>query len=326
MGAVTPSVVNVSRCGTFTSIDARPRTASLNARRTTRHRSPQAVAHRAAAHNPPVTTNRLLTAATVIWLAAVAAFELGGTVPADVGASPDAVADGEVWRLLSSSLLIDAGLPALQLALLAAATALVIRRAGPRVWWVAALVGHVVSALLAYASIGVAIALGSDSADRVADDWDYGISCVLAALTGVLFADALGRVRAHSADPARAGEKAAPSTSRCSPSRAARSCSGSRPSAGTASSIRSRSRSAPRSSSPPGAAATASLAPWRRSSPSPPRCSSRSARCCSRRPGLDEPEAARAPARGCCCGWRAGRSGSPGSPPTRSASSPRRSR
>jgi hypothetical protein len=142
-----------------------------------------------------VTTNRLLTAATVAWLAAVAAFELGGTAPSDIGASPDAVADGEVWRLLTSSLLVDAGLPALQVALLAGASAAVIRRAGPRVWWVAALVGHVMSALLAYASIGVAIALGSDSADRVADDWDFGVSCVLAAQTGVLFADALGRIR-----------------------------------------------------------------------------------------------------------------------------------
>ena len=157
-----------------------------------------------------MTTNRLLTAATVVWLAAVAALELGGAAPADIGASPDAVADGEVWRLLSSSLLVDAGLPWLQLALLAAASAVVIRRAGPRVWWVAALVGHVVSALLAYASIGVAIALGSGSADRVADDWDYGISCVLAAQTGVLFADALGRVRAGRADPARAGGRARP--------------------------------------------------------------------------------------------------------------------
>ena len=85
-----------------------------------------------------------------------------------------------------------------------------IRRAGPRVWWVAALVGHVVSALLAYASIGVAIALGSDSADRVADDWDFGVSCVLAAQTGVLFADALGRVRARRADPPPAGGRARP--------------------------------------------------------------------------------------------------------------------
>ena len=143
-----------------------------------------------------MTTNRLLTAAAIVWLVAAAVLEFGGVAPADLGASPETLVDGEAWRLLTSSLLVEGELPALQLAILAAATAAVIHRAGPRVWWAAALIGHVVPALVAYGSIGIAIALGSDSAERVADDWDFGVSCVLAAQAGVLFADALARTRA----------------------------------------------------------------------------------------------------------------------------------
>lgn len=59
---------------------------------------------------------------------------------------------------------------------------------GPLVWWAAVLVGHVGSALIAYAIIGIAIALGSDGAQAAADVPDFGISCVLGATLGVLFA------------------------------------------------------------------------------------------------------------------------------------------
>jgi hypothetical protein len=52
----------------------------------------------------------------------------------------------------------------------------VIRRAGAVVWWLAVLVGHVGSALL------------SDGARAAADDPDFGISCVLGATLGALFA------------------------------------------------------------------------------------------------------------------------------------------
>jgi hypothetical protein len=141
--------------------------------------------------------SKLLTAAAVAWLAAVALIQIAqpDLSPARLGASPDAVADGELWRLLSSSLIVDSDLPAVQIAVLAAATAVVLVRHGPVVWWLAALIGHVGSALVAYGLIAVAAGLGSDSADRFEDDWDYGLSCVLAALAGVLFAGALRRLR-----------------------------------------------------------------------------------------------------------------------------------
>ena len=115
--------------------------------------------------------------------------------PPDVGASPDALVDGGLWRLLSSSLIVDADFPGLQLALLGAVTAVVLIRHGAIVWWLAALAGHVGSALIAYALIAVAGQLGSGSAERFEDDWDYGISCVLAALAGVLFAGGVRRLR-----------------------------------------------------------------------------------------------------------------------------------
>jgi hypothetical protein len=131
----------------------------------------------------------------VAWVAAVAVIWAVGPdlTPAEVGARPESL--GDVWRLLSSSLIVDSDFPLLQIVVLAAATGLVLTRYGGVVWWLAALAGHVGSALLAYALIAVADALGSDSAERVQDDWDYGISCVLAALAGVLFAGGVRRLR-----------------------------------------------------------------------------------------------------------------------------------
>jgi hypothetical protein len=74
--------------------------------------------------------------------------------------SAELVAAGEVWRLLTSGLVVD-GVAAPQIALTAAAAWALIRLEGPLSWWAAVLVGHVGSALLAYAIVGVAIALGS---------------------------------------------------------------------------------------------------------------------------------------------------------------------
>jgi hypothetical protein len=101
--------------------------------------------------------------------------------------SADLIADGELWRLLTSGLVVE-GIAAPQLAVTALAAFVVIRLEGARVWWAAVLVGQVGSALLAYGILGVAVALGSDGARATADDPDFGISCVLGASLGVLFA------------------------------------------------------------------------------------------------------------------------------------------
>jgi hypothetical protein len=105
----------------------------------------------------------------------------------DLQSSAEQVADGELWRLVSSGLVVD-GAAVPQIALTAAAAFVAIRAAGPAVWWVAVIVGHVGSALLNYAIIGIAVLLGSDGAEAAADDPDFGISCVLGATLGVLFA------------------------------------------------------------------------------------------------------------------------------------------
>ena len=80
------------------------------------------------------------------------------------------------------------GVAAPQIALTALAAFAVIRLVGAAVWWAAVLVGHVGSALIAYAIIGIAIALGSEGAEAAANDPDFGISCVLGASLGALFA------------------------------------------------------------------------------------------------------------------------------------------
>jgi hypothetical protein len=117
----------------------------------------------------------------------VVVLELAGTSTAKLQASAELVADGELWRLVTSGLLVD-GTPLPQIVLTAAAAFAFIRRCGALAWWAVALVGHVGSALLTYAIIGVADALGSDGAEAAADDPDFGISCVLGATLGGLFA------------------------------------------------------------------------------------------------------------------------------------------
>ncbi|MBK5231661.1 MAG: hypothetical protein JJE13_01585 [Thermoleophilia bacterium] len=106
-------------------------------------------------------------------------------------ASADRVSDGRVWLLATSSLDVANTLSTIQWILLTAAVIVVIFRLGPRIWWLVALTGHIGAAILSYAVIEIAIALGSQSADHTAAQGDYGISIVLAATLGALTASAL---------------------------------------------------------------------------------------------------------------------------------------
>lgn len=148
--------------------------------------------------------DRLLTAAALAWLAAVVLIAIFGfgIGPADVGSSPDTLTDGRVPRMLASSLLVDDEPKLVQVALLLFVSLLLLARAGATTWWLSALLGHLGSAALAYGVIGIAVALGSGSAEAATDDWDYGISCVLSAQLAVLAYGAWrnrGRVRAGAA-------------------------------------------------------------------------------------------------------------------------------
>lgn len=129
-------------------------------------------------------SDRLLLVLAAAYLA-VAASGLAGS---QFHASADKVSDGDVWLLLTSALNVVPELDVPQLILLGGAMASVIWRHGPKLWWSVALAGHIGAALISYAVIGVAIALGSDSADVTAGQSDFGISIVLAATLGALAA------------------------------------------------------------------------------------------------------------------------------------------
>lgn len=131
---------------------------------------------------PRGTFDWLLIWLAVTYFAVVAVTDFGSSFRS----SAEAVGEGEVWTLLTSALEVDGSLPGLQLLLTAIVAGAVIVREGPRLWWAVALAGHVGSALIAYGIIGLAGLLDSTSADRVADDPDYGVSCVLAASLGAL--------------------------------------------------------------------------------------------------------------------------------------------
>ena len=70
---------------------------------------------------------------------------------------------------------------------------MVIRREGPALWWLVAVVGHAGSALVAHALIVLASASGSGSAESAADDRDLGISLVLGATLGALLVSGVRR-------------------------------------------------------------------------------------------------------------------------------------
>ena len=119
-------------------------------------------------------------------------------------ASADRVTDGKVWLLLTSALNVVVELDAVQWSMLALATAAVIYRLGPRVWWTTALAGHVLSAVISYSLIELAVALGSGSAEASARESDYGISIVLAASLGALTASGLLARERKGGDASRA--------------------------------------------------------------------------------------------------------------------------
>jgi hypothetical protein len=129
--------------------------------------------------------DRIGLASVVAYLVVVAAIEaIGWPDWQSLAASPDQVAHGQLWLLLSSGLVID-GLPWLQFTVLAIVLVLAYLRVGAVRLWTAGLVAHVGSALLAYAGIGVLNLLGADVGD-VTTEPDYGVSVLLAGELGVI--------------------------------------------------------------------------------------------------------------------------------------------
>lgn len=129
--------------------------------------------------------DRVGLASVVAYLVAVAVIQATGAPDwQSLAASPDKIADGRLWLLLSSGLVID-GVPWLQFAVLAIVLALAYARVGAARLWAAGLIAHIGSALLAYAGIGVLNVLGVDTG-TVSHELDYGVSVLLAGELGVI--------------------------------------------------------------------------------------------------------------------------------------------
>jgi hypothetical protein len=108
---------------------------------------------------------RALTAAAVAYFVAVVVVTVlvrsDSLAAAGPGSSIDELADGNLLGLLTSSLPVAGPLPVLQIAAGALAAAVVIRREGAAMWWIAALAGHLGSALISYGIVGLASSLGA---------------------------------------------------------------------------------------------------------------------------------------------------------------------
>jgi hypothetical protein len=110
----------------------------------------------------------------------------------DLASSPAAVASGRLWSLVTSGLLVTRD-PIVQLAAAALLTVAAIQALGPATFWLAAAAGHLGSALLAYAGIGLLWLVGRADVDSVAGAPDFGISCVVIGVLGALTVAASGR-------------------------------------------------------------------------------------------------------------------------------------
>ena len=115
-----------------------------------------------------------------------------------LAASPRRIADGQVWLLFSSAIVVDRPIVAsvVSFAALASVALLV---CGSRVLWLSALLGHTGSTILAYVGLSAlrTLDVGSFHAALVAPD--YGVSAISAAWLGAIATTAwISRCRAPS--------------------------------------------------------------------------------------------------------------------------------
>ena len=125
----------------------------------------------------------LSVAAYVLVLAAIQA--TGWPDWETLASSPARIADGQVWLLLTSGLVVD-GLPWLQLGLLAVVLALAQPRLGTAGLWIVALAAHVGATLVAYAGVGLLRLADPAAVAGAVDQPDYGVSVILAGQAGAL--------------------------------------------------------------------------------------------------------------------------------------------
>lgn len=110
---------------------------------------------------------------------------VGGVPPiGDVALTPDRLAEGRVYLLLTSAFVVQ-GPVVPQLLLVGGLAAAVVRVRGSRAFWGAALLGHVGATLLVYGGVALLYLEDAGWVERLLDEPDYGISCVWAGALGV---------------------------------------------------------------------------------------------------------------------------------------------
>jgi hypothetical protein len=144
--------------------------------------------------------DRVGTALAVGYLLVVVCFEVlrrttGFPTPAELAASPAAVASHKAWLLLTSALIVN-GPPLLELSGVIAAVVLLIRSHGALTFWLVAFVSHVGATLLAYAGVGLLWLTSPSAVENVVDRYDYGVSAAWMGVLGALFASAVQLLRA----------------------------------------------------------------------------------------------------------------------------------
>jgi hypothetical protein len=136
-------------------------------------------------------SRRSADATVALWLVCVAAIAVVRAVDpgqASVHAlacSPEAMAAGRLWTLVTSGFII-AGPPVPQLLMTGIVAAVVVRLAGAGTWWLSAVAGHFGATFVAYAGIAAVYLVDRPTAEGVVHAPDYGISAVWAATTGTL--------------------------------------------------------------------------------------------------------------------------------------------
>lgn len=136
---------------------------------------------------------RVALSAFVLAVCGLTAAQRAGAVPLDrVAASPDKIAQGKFWLLLTSGLFADRPtVPSLFALVLFGFAALAV--CGPRVLWISALVGHAGSTLLVYYSIALVRISHPNAFHEVLGTQDIGLSAICAAWLGAVSAVAWRR-------------------------------------------------------------------------------------------------------------------------------------
>jgi hypothetical protein len=143
-----------------------------------------------------------LVAYVTVAVAVTAAHHLYG-VPdlAFFASSPNAVAQGRWWTLITSGLLITPPLMALQVVALLALGFVDIRLCGARVFWTAAALAHFLGTVLVYCGVWIIGAAGLANVAAAASEPDFGVSLVWFAGIGVLAAALASRAWSTTSRP-----------------------------------------------------------------------------------------------------------------------------